>query len=102
VPQRPNEFDEVQYLLQQALRVIRDGPPRELETEKMWTNIYALVSDAVDIIVNYAYVPSSDPRGGIPSPASPGRGVGGGAARSRQDVRPSQMTFAADLDLLKK
>jgi hypothetical protein len=101
VPQRPTEFDEVQYLLQQALRVIRDGPPRELETEKMWTNIYALVSDAVDIIVNYAYVPTSDPSI-HPSPASPRRGAGGGAARSRQDVRPSQMTFAADLDLLKK
>jgi hypothetical protein len=99
VPQRPTEFDEVQYLLQQALRVIRDGPPRELETEKMWTNIYALVSDAVDMIVNYAYVPASDPRGGIPSPAPRG---GAGRHYSKQDVRPSQMTFAADLDLLKE
>jgi hypothetical protein len=56
MPQRPTEFDEVQYLLQQALVAIRESHPGDLATEQLRSKIYNHVANAVDEIVNYAYV----------------------------------------------
>jgi len=85
----------IEHHLQAAARTIRDSRPADLAVERMRSEIYKHVYEAIEICARYAFADrNTSPSASTPSPTLNSllrRGEGGGVG-----------DLAADLDFLKE